>query len=97
MKAFKAIIVALLFFFAVTFCLQNTEEVTLRYYTYVENVTAPISIVILASVFLGLVVGIIGSGLAIFRLQMQQRRQTKEIEALKDELETAKGKEAAEP
>jgi uncharacterized integral membrane protein len=86
MKVIKAIIIALLFFFAVTFCLQNTDEVTLRYYTFVENITAPIFIVVLASVFLGLVIGIVGSGLTIFRLQLQLRRQTKETEALRREL-----------
>ncbi len=96
MKALKAIIIVLLFFVALTFCLQNTDEVTLRYYTFVENLTAPIFIVVLASVFLGLVIGIIGSGLTIFRLQLQVRRQTKEMEALKKELDAGDGEEAEE-
>ena len=97
MKALKAIIIVLLFFVALTFCLQNTNEVTLRYYTFVENLTAPIFIVVLASVFLGLVIGIIGSGLSLIRLRLQLRRQTKETEALRKELEAAKGEEVAEP
>ena len=97
MKALKAIIIVLLFFFALTFCLQNTNEVTLRYYTFVENLTAPIFIVVLASVFLGLVIGIIGSGLTLIRLRLQLRRQTKETEALRKELDAAKGEEGTEP
>lgn len=96
MKAFKAIIIVLLFFFALTFCLENTGEVTLKYYTFVENLTAPIFIVVLASVFLGLVIGIIGSGLTLIRLRLQLRRQTKETEALQKELDATKGEEAAE-
>jgi uncharacterized integral membrane protein len=97
MKVIKAIIIALLFFLAVTFCLQNTDEVTLRYYTFVENLTAPIFIVVLASVFLGLVIGIIGSGLTNLRLRLQLRRQTKETDALRKELEAGKDEEDAEP
>jgi uncharacterized integral membrane protein len=97
MKALKAIILVIIFFFALTFCLQNTEEITLKYYNFVENLQAPIFIVVLASVFLGLVIGIVGSGLNIFRLRLQLRRVTKEAEALKKELDTAKGEEAAEP
>jgi len=97
MKAIKAIIIVLLFFFALTFCLQNTDEVTLRYYTFVENLTAPIFIVVLASVFLGLVIGIVGSGLTFIRLRIQLRRQAKEAEALRKELDAVKGEEGAEP
>ncbi len=97
MKALKAIIIVLLFFFALTFCLQNTDEVTLRYYTFVENLTAPIFLVVLASVFLGLVIGIIGSGLTLIRLRIQLRRQTKEAVALRKELDAGKGEEGAEP
>ena len=55
------------------------------------------TIVVLASVFLGLGIGIIGSGLTLIRLRLQLRRQTKEAEALRKELEAAKGEEAAEP
>jgi uncharacterized integral membrane protein len=97
MKALKAIIIVLLFFVALTFCLQNADEVTLRYYGLIENVTAPIFIVVLASVFLGLVIGIIGSGLTLIRLRLQLRRQTKEAEALRQELDAFKGEEGSEP
>ena len=97
MKVIKAIIIVLLFFFALTFCLLNTDEITLRYYTFVENLTAPIFLVVLASVFLGLVIGIIGSGLTLIRLRIQLRRQTKEAEALRKELDAGKGEEDAEP
>jgi uncharacterized integral membrane protein len=97
MKVAKAIVIVLLFFFALTFCLQNTDEVTLRYYGFIENVTAPIFIVVLASVFLGIIIGLIGGGLTTIRLRIQLRRQTKEAEALRQELESLKGEEVSEP
>ncbi|MCJ7664098.1 MAG: LapA family protein [Desulfobacterales bacterium] len=97
MKVAKAIIIVLLFFFALTFCIQNADEVTLRYYGFIENVTAPIFIVVLASVFLGLVIGIVGGGLTTLRLRIQLRRQTKEAEALRQELDATKDEEGAEP
>jgi uncharacterized integral membrane protein len=97
MKAAKAIFIVLLFFFALTFCIQNTNEVTLRYYGLVENLTAPIFIVVLASVFLGIIIGLVSGGLSFIRLRIQLSRQTKEIEALKQELDTTKGEEDAEP
>jgi uncharacterized integral membrane protein len=97
MKVAKAIVIVLLFFFALTFCLQNADEVTLRYYGLIENVTAPIFIVVLASVFLGIVIGLIGGGLTSIRLRIQLRRQTKEAEALRQELDAFKGEEGAEP
>jgi uncharacterized integral membrane protein len=97
MKVAKAIFIVLLFFFALTFCLQNATEVTLRYYGLIENLTAPIFIVVLASVFLGIVIGLIGGGLTTIRLRIQLRRQTKEAEALRQELDALKGEEGAEP
>ncbi|OGP82687.1 MAG: hypothetical protein A2Z08_11180 [Deltaproteobacteria bacterium RBG_16_54_11] len=97
MKVAKAIFIVLLFFFALTFCLQNADEVTLRYYGLIENVTAPIFIVVLASVFLGIIIGLIGGGLTNIRLRIQLRRQTKEAEALRQELDAFKGEEGSEP
>jgi uncharacterized integral membrane protein len=96
MKAFKAIITVLVFFFALTFCLQNTDQVTLRYYGLVENLTTPIFIVVLASVFLGIIIGIIGGGLTTLRLRIQLSRQTKEIEALRKGQEAGETEEEAE-
>jgi uncharacterized integral membrane protein len=96
-KVAKAIFIVLLFFFALTFCLQNADEVTLRYYGLIENVTAPIFIVVLASVFLGIIIGLIGGGLTNIRLRIQLRRQTKEAEALRQELDAFKGEEGSEP
>ena len=96
MKLAKAIFIILLFFFTVAFCLQNVDTVTLHYYGLVDNLTAPLFIVVLASVFLGIIIGIIGGGLTSMRLRLQLRRQAKEAGELKKELASLKGEENSE-
>jgi uncharacterized integral membrane protein len=96
MKLAKAIFIILLFFFTVAFCIQNVDTVTLHYYGLVDNLTAPLFIVVLASVFLGIIIGIIGGGLTSMRLRLQLRRQTKEADELKKELALLKGEDNAE-
>ena len=96
MKLAKAIFIILLFFFTIVFCLQNVDNVTLYYYGLVDNLTAPLFIVVLASVFLGIIIGIIGGGLTTMRLRLQLRRQTKESEELRKELASLKGEDSSE-
>lgn len=91
MKIFKAICVVFLFFVALTFCLQNTDEVTLRYYTLVEEITLPAYVVVLASVLLGILIGLISGGLAFIRLKIELGRRTKEAEELRKELQVRLG------
>jgi uncharacterized integral membrane protein len=84
MRLAQAIFIILLFFFTIAFCLQNMDNVTLHYYGLVDNISAPLFVVVLASVFLGIIIGIIGGGLTTIRLRLQLRRQTKEAEELRD-------------
>jgi uncharacterized integral membrane protein len=93
MKLAKAIFIILLFFFTIAFCLQNVDTVTLHYYGLVDNLAAPLFIVVLASVFLGIIIGILGGGLTTMRLRLQLRRQTKEAEGLRKELASLKGED----
>lgn len=97
MRLAQAIVIILLFFFTIAFCLQNVDNVTLHYYGLVDNLTAPLFVVVLASVFLGIIIGIIGGGLTTIRLRLQLRRQTKEAKDLRKELESLKGEESPEP
>jgi uncharacterized membrane protein YciS (DUF1049 family) len=91
-----AIILLIFFtiFFAVTFYLQNMEEVTINYFGLVESYTAPFSTIFLFTTFLGIfvgiIIGIVGVGLNSIRLKMQLRKQTKEAEGLKKELASLK-------
>jgi uncharacterized integral membrane protein len=93
MRIAKAIFIILLFFFTIAFCLQNVDTVTLHYYGLVDKLTAPLFTVVLAAVFLGIIIGIVGGGLTAVRLRLQLRRQTKEAEELRKELALLKGEE----
>ena len=97
MRIVKAILIILLFFFTIAFCLQNTEEVTLHYYGLIHSLTAPLFTVVLAAVFLGIIIGIVGGGLTSVRLRIQLRRERKEAEELRKELAAMKGEESVEP
>ena len=97
MKVAKAIFIILLFFFTIAFCLQNVDYVTLHYYGLVDNLKAPLFTVVLAAVFLGIIIGIVGGGLTTVRLRIQLRRKTKEVEELRKELSSFKGEDTAEP
>jgi uncharacterized integral membrane protein len=93
MKLIKAIVYLLLFFFALTFCLQNFDEVTIRYRGLIDDFTAPLFAVVLAAAFLGAAIGLIGGGLSSVRLRMQLRKLAHDAEDLKNELTSAKGHE----
>ena len=97
MRVFKAIFIILLFFFTIAFSLQNVDDVTLRFYGLLDDLTAPLFTVVLAAVFLGIVIGIVGGGLTSIRLRMQLWRQTREAEELRKELEPLKSKDSSEP
>lgn len=97
MRLAQAILIILIFFFTIAFCLQNVDNVSLHYYGLVDNLTAPLFVVVLASVFFGIIIGIIGGGLTTIRLRLQLRRQTKEAKDLRKELESLKGEESSEP
>jgi uncharacterized integral membrane protein len=93
MKLIKAIVYLLLFFFALTFCLQNFDEVTIRYRGLIDDFTAPLFAVVLASAFIWVAIGLIGGGLSAIRLRLQLRKLAKDAEALKNELTSSKGPE----
>lgn len=97
MRLAQAIFIILLFFFTIAFCLQNVDAVSLHYYGLVDNLTAPVFVVVLASVFLGIIIGIIGGGLTTIRLRLQLRRKTKEAGTLKKELASLQGEDISEP
>jgi uncharacterized integral membrane protein len=104
MKFAKATFIILLIFFtiffAVTFYLQNMEEVTINYFGLVDSFTAPFSTIFLLTtflgIFIGIIIGIVGVGLNNIRLKLQLRKQTKEAEGLKKELASLKTEDSFE-
>ena len=105
MKIFKATVVALIIaltiFFAVTFYTQNMGEVTISYRGMIDSFTAPFATIFLFTAFcgmlIGIIVGIVGVGLSNVRLRLQLRREAREAEELRKELEKIKGEDISEP
>jgi lipopolysaccharide assembly protein A len=78
MRYFYTAITLILFFAAIGFAVKNSESVTLHYYLGLEW-TAPLVIMLLVALGLGVALGV----LACLGLVVRQRRQ---ISALKREL-----------
>jgi uncharacterized integral membrane protein len=91
MRVFKAILVIFLFFLTVTFSLQNMEEVKVHYYGLIDSFTAPLFVVLLAAVLIGVIIGALGGMLSNIQLRIVLRRQRKEAEEMRRELESLKG------
>jgi uncharacterized integral membrane protein len=96
MKLIKGIILLLLFFFALTFCLQNADEVTVRYGGLMNDVTTPLYAVVLVSAFVGVAIGLIGGGLSSLKFRMRLMKLAKEAEALQQEVASLKGNKRKE-
>lgn len=97
MKAIKTILIVVLFFLAVTFSLQNTEEVTIHYYGVIPPLAAPLFIAVLAAVLLGIIIGAAGALLNNIQLRMELRRKKKKIAELKREQEVVEGEISPQP
>ena len=90
MKYVKALLWMAAFFFAIHFSMQNREEITLRYTFFtgpsIEVPQVPLFLIILCSVFLGVLIG--GAGDLYARLKMKRtlRLSQKTIERLEREV-----------
>ena len=97
MKYLKTLFWMVAFFFAIHFSMQNREEVTLRYSFEringfrVEIPQVPLFLVILCSVFFGVVIGGIGDLYKRFQLKKKLRERQKTIEKLEREIHTLQG------
>ena len=95
MKWVRTLVWMILFVFAILFSIQNREEVTLRFGLYpfretlwLELFSVPLFLVILCSIFFGLLVG----GLSDFYRRLQLRRMVRQnqktIEKLEKEIQS---------
>ena len=94
MKYLKALFWMVAFFFAIHFSMQNREAVTLRYSFEringfkMEIPQVPLFLVILCSIFFGVVIGGIGDLYKRFQLIKTLRQRQKTIEKLEKEIQT---------
>jgi len=95
----KTLLWMLIFFVAILFSIQNRSEVTLRFIFPIENyqwfeipkVSLPLFLVILCSIFLGVLIGGVGDLYRRFRLKKKLRQNLKTIERLEGEIQSLRG------
>jgi len=95
----KTLLWMLAFFVAILFSIQNRSEVTLRFVFPIENyqwfeipkVSLPLFLVILCSIFLGVVIGGVGDLYRRFRLKKILRQNQKTIGRLEREIQSLRG------
>ena len=98
MKWVKTLFWMIVFIFAILFSIQNKDEVILRFGLYplrndqwFEVSRVPLFLVILCSVFLGVLIGGIGDLYRRFRLKNALRQNQKKIESLEREIQSLRG------
>ena len=94
----KTLFWMIVFIFAILFSIQNKDEVILRFGLYplrndqwFEVSRVPLFLVILCSVFLGVLIGGIGDLYRRFRLKNALRQNQKKIESLEREIQSLRG------
>ena len=101
MKWVKTLLWMLIFFFAIHFSIQNRDEVTLRYsiqnYQWLEVSKVPLFLVVLCSVFFGVLVGVIGDLYSRFQFKKKLRQNQKAIERLEREIQSLRGPGLEQP
>lgn len=97
MKWIKTFLMMLIFILVILFSLQNKIEVSLRFSLYPlsdriwEAPSLPLFLIILLSVFLGVLIGGIGDIYQRFQLKKSLRQNEKMIERLSLEIERLRG------
>jgi uncharacterized integral membrane protein len=89
----------LAFFVAILFSIQNRSEVMLRFVFPMENyqwfefprISTPLFLVILCSIFLGILIGGLGDLYRHFQLKRILRQNQKTIERLEREIQSLRG------
>ena len=101
MKYLKALLWMAAFFLAIHFSMQNREEITLRYsfqgYPFFEVTQIPLFLVILCSIFLGVVIGGLGGFIRRFQLKRTLRQSQQATERLEKEVQSLKGLGSSPP
>jgi uncharacterized integral membrane protein len=95
----KTLLWMLAFFVAILFSIQNRSEVTLRFVFPIENyqwfeipkISLPLFLVILCSIFLGVLIGGVGDLYRRFQLKKILRQNQKTIGRLEREIQSLRG------
>ncbi len=85
MKFVSVILLMILVFFGITFSLQNTSLVPLRYYDY-YNLQVPAYLLIFSCIFIGMIIAGFMGLVERFKLSRKLSRLKKEIKKLEAEI-----------
>ena len=105
MRWVKTLFWMLAFFVAIIFSIQNRSEVVLRFvfpwesyeWFAVPRVPLPLFLVILCSIFLGVLIGGVGDIYQRFQLKKTLRKNQKKMEALEREVQSLRGLGSGQP
>ncbi len=101
MRWVKTLLWMMAFFFAIHFSIQNREEISIHYsilnIQWFEVPKVPLFLVILCSVFLGVMIGGIGDFYGRFQLKRTLRQNQKMIEKLEQEIQSLRGPKSEQP
>jgi uncharacterized integral membrane protein len=84
-KVIKAIFLTFLFIFGITFAVENTEPVILRYYFGLESVPIPVFLLVLFSILVGVLMTGLGFLVDVWMLKRALRDKEKEVRSLRKE------------
>ena len=99
MRWVKTLLWMLAFFVAIIFSIQNRSDVVLRFafpweshpWFEVPRVPLPVFLVILCSIFLGVLIGGVGDMIQRFQLKRSLRKNQKKMEMLEREIQSLRG------
>ncbi|HWP59071.1 MAG TPA: LapA family protein [Candidatus Acidoferrales bacterium] len=86
-KVVKAIFLTLLFILGITFAVENTEPVVLRYYFGLESVPIPVFLLVLFSILVGVLMTGLGFLIDVWLLKKAVRDKERELRSLRKESE----------
>ncbi len=87
-KLAKVIFIALLFGVGITFSMENTGQVVLRYYFGLETVPIPIFLLMLISILVGILLAGAAFILDVHALKRAVREKEREIASLEQEIKS---------
>ena len=101
----KTLLLMLAFFVAIIFSIQNRSEVVLRFsfpweshqWFEVPRSPLPLFLVILCSIFLGVLIGGVGDIYQRFQLKRTLRKNQKKMEMLEREIQSLRGPGPSQP
>ena len=105
MRWVKYVLVMLVLAVVILFCFQNQDPVTLRFLLIpVQNyhwfdlpiVPLPLFLVVLCSIFLGILIGLTGDVYRRYQLKKTLRQKEKTIERLEREMQSLRGPDLGE-